>query len=547
MGLRNETADPNGLTPLTQFPQQAQAVVNGANSLGSDETAIATSVGGLNDRVGALLNTNVIRYMLIGDSTTQTFGTIPGGASMAMECDLRATRGNIQAVGTVVNSRPSAAAGPVGMTPYDPMVSGYPMQRIDQITALMQPGGAIYQYVQQFGAPDLIFLRDGINDAFQGASLATIQSRWLTQAGVVNALFPNAKKSVRGIEFLYSPQAPVNGLVATNAVITQYLTWLAATVPTLGPLWSFDNDCDALTDAESFDGIHLNFAGNAQIGQRMAASFEKLFPGRTGLPMPRPFTPGRAQASVSFTNKATDHVTTGGDNGWRVVAGQSFLIAMRIRPTDLGAGGGAFNAILQSSPATNDYTQGWLLVYDNTFNPPLLDWYAGGGGPRIQSRVNLLTLNQEFWLFVHGDGPNGILSFWLATQTSAAAGATSPWVVTNTDVATGVTWPTGGALPILNIGKTPVYAGFQGIFDNVNFYTGPISSGIYVPGFEQIRSTLERIVFEGGVCQAHVGSLPCNDGSGGTVTSAFVNVGGSNGTLTGGGWSAAGAVAWPSD
>lgn len=478
--------------------------------------------------VWSLARTTPIRVLCLGDSMTTGSNAAPGANGTRLYELARAAGIPIRLVGPVSRQR---AGYPV---PADPMCAGYPGETQAQLTVRCQAAGSVYTYVTAFGAPDVVIVRAGTNDASAGDSAATMRTHSQALVAAVRALCPNAWIIVESIPLFYLPFAPTGGLSAANAIIATFNGTLATDATAGG--YTFLDACAGFGLAEAWtDGEHLRYPAHAMIASREFSLLRTRYAVSQMPAMPRPFRMRTKQASAKFTTKTTDQIKVSTDNAWRLPAG-NFLAQCRINPTTLITAG-TITGIMQATPLGYGYNHGWGIHYDSTVNPPTVNVYGMGAGALCSAQTPMVIgAGALYWLFAHGDRVNGIVSIWLAMPASTAPGA--QWTVACVGVAQGVAaWAQGDASPDFTVGKNQSEDGFAGSIDNIAFYA------TNVPGFESIRDVIESIVFDGASPLTPTAWLPCDEGSGASCASL---TGGSAGTLVGG-WSTAGTLAWPCD
>jgi hypothetical protein len=475
------------------------------------------------------------RVMLCGDSQTTGSSNVPGGSRKVLWRLARGAGVDLRLVGPYMAAdTPSASV--MYPWPGDPFVAAVGGYTILDLKTLFDAGGSIYTYVGTFGAPDIIFVMIGTNDIYTDTLAAAAWTRVQSLLTSIRALCPYAHIVFESIPSFYSPASPFGGLAAAAVQVAAYNA-LLSTVSSLDANTSYLDACAGLSRADMHtDGIHLGPTAHNERGSR---EFTKLVAVRptaalANQKVPRVFQPRTKQASAKFTAVATDQIYTTADDGWRLPAG-NFLGGARV--CFQGAIPTTFAAICQATQSGGNYTTGWLIAFDGASSPKALKYYdnSGGGSSTLIAQTPLIA-DKPFWLFWHGDRATGTVSLWIAQAETARSDA--PWTLMCVGRVTGLAaWSAGTAGAIMTAGKNASFNGFVGIIDSI-FYC---NTG--VAGFNDIRSDLERIVFDGGTVPTKTAELRCNEGSSTTCASSM---GGTSGTLAGS-WSAAGTVSWPSD
>lgn len=504
------------------------AVINGPGSVGRwlRGTAKASTTD-----ASLALSTAQLTLLAAGDSITTGSNVAHGGSGIVLGNLLRARGLPVMMVGPVNRA---LASQPV---PIDPMCAGYPGDTIEVLTARYQIGGAIYNWVQTFGAPDLHTIRIGTNNAYAGESAAAMKTKRDALWAAVLALMPNTETIIESIPSFYTPAAPTGGLVAANAVIAAYNADQATDAPAFNSLWSYIDSAAGLgRSGLASDGVHPSPGGQATIAVAEYNEIVRRHPLVRAPSMPRDFTIRAAQSFATLTNKAADQIIAAADDGWRLPAA-NFLIGCQMNPTDLT--NVATTGILFASPAGLGYNHGWMVSYESAALTKYLNLYLMGAGPSlaITNPPFVAAANALYWLFAHGDYSKGIASLWLGTPTSATApGARWTLACLGADPTAGQ-WSQGDVSPKLQVGKNANYNGFAGSVAQVFMAT------VGVPGFLDIRPRLEKIMFEGASPVEASGYLPCNEGAGAACASA---IGGTAGVFAAATWTTAGTPAWPS-
>lgn len=497
-------------------------------SVGDDELKPLSVAGRV---LGAVSSVSALRILEINDSFGTGSNTAPGGKGTRLYELLRGEGIPARFVGPVSRGR---AGYPV---PADPMCGCYPGETIAQLAARCQAGGSIFLYVAQFGAPDVVILGGGTNDVAAGRSAAQIQTDRAAMRAAVRALCPNSWVIELSIGPMYTPAAPVGGLVAANATIVQSNADRAIDAPAFGARWMFRDVFPGVGpgDFSAVDGTHPKFGTHALGAGVLFGAIRLIAPVSRVARMPRPFRYRTKFASPRLTNKSADQILTTADNGWRLPAG-NFLIGGEFALDDLASVGGNPVTLIQACPAGLNYNHGLKFAYDAASNPPTLLFYGMGAGPIGQSAAVPVATGGRYFMAAHGDYAAGIVSFWMGLPMSAAAGA--PYTLACVGVSTGVAqWAQGDANPLAGAGFR-VTGGFGGSCRNL------FMRNANVPGFEGIRDDLEAMYFDGTGPKGASAWLPCDEAAGTTCASA---VGGAAGAFAAADWPAAGTYAWPYD
>lgn len=477
-----------------------------------------------------------LTVLVTGDSRATGSSTAPGGSRIELGKRARLAGMPIEFVGPV--EAPAVwSATDLRPEPQEPFCAGYPGETLTQVTTRWSAAGSVYTWIAARGAPDVVIVECGTNDANAGASATTMWTRMQSLLAAIVAICPRAKIVVESIPLFYTGASPSPDIATANGVIAAFNALLAAGVPALGAQYSYLDACAGFSRADLHtDGTHDLPHAAAERGRKLFSHLVGLFPGAvlSSQIVPRAMRPRAAQASAKFATPTTDQILGTADNTLRLPAG-NFLGGVRLTVSALPA---AFVYIAMATPSGFGYTKGWAVAIDGSVSPKTINYYdQGTGAGAVVAKQAPIKVHEPFWLFWHGDRTNGVVSLWVAVPENSTPGA--PYILYCLGEATSVAaWAQSDASPILTLGKNAAGNGFTGTIDSF-FY----ATGADVPARSSIRATLESIVFDGGVAPGIAAQWKINEGTGTSIASS---VGGSAGTLTGA-WVAAGVIPWPSD
>jgi lysophospholipase L1-like esterase len=213
------------------------------------------------------------RVVRLGDSITLgekvyplvSAGDCPGGYGPPL-ADL------LEAAGKRVDFVGDKGAAPAGWDGDRDLVA-WPGKRMDEIYTLLTVSPPILQQLR----PHIILVHAGTNDVNQGASLATLQSRWGNLMGYLHSAAPQALVIWAGIVSLSDP--------AKDSLIVQYNAWVASRIDVRSSLYGYKeayvdlhDDLVRPDDFVSATDAHPNAQGYSKMADGWAAALAPYLP-----------------------------------------------------------------------------------------------------------------------------------------------------------------------------------------------------------------------------------------------------------------------------